>query len=139
MKTITSVLKNTCSLALVSLALGLAAQAGSLTREVKVVEGTETKSYLGTLFGQTLYTFDYDTGTTSACTKDCVEKWPPLILGADEAKGIAAPYAVLTRTSGLLQLTYNGKPVYTYHLDHTEGDDKGDGVGGVWHDIDFVP
>ena len=119
------------------LAAAGAAQAAPLTRSVSVVEGTETHLYLGTQFGQTLYTFDNDANGHSACVQGCAEKWPPLLVGADEAATLVAPYATITRASGLLQVTYQGKPIYTYFLDHAEGDDKGDGVGTVWHDIDF--
>ena len=123
---------------LVSLALGASAQAADLTRSVKVVEGTVTNQYLGTQFGQTLYTFDLDNGGNSACNQVCAEKWPPLLVNNVDAKTLVAPYGVITRTSGLPQVTYQGKPVYTYYLDHTEGDDLGNDVGSVWHDIDFV-
>ena len=123
--------------AVVVLAFNGAAFAGPLTRAVKVIEGTETHEYLGTQFGQTLYTFDYDSTGKSVCNGDCAEKWPPLLVTADEAKSLAAPYGTIVRTSKLVQVTFHDKPVYTYYLDHAEGDDKGDGVGTVWHDIDF--
>lgn len=119
------------------LALGSAAQAASLTRAVHVVEGTETHVYLGTQFGQTLYTFDLDANGQSACNQACAEKWPPLLVSGADAASLAAPYGTITRSSGLKQVTFQNKPIYTYHLDHAEGDDKGDGVGSVWHDIDF--
>lgn len=114
-----------------------AAHAAPLTRAVNVVEGTETHQYLGTEFGQTLYTFDLDANGHSACAQACAEKWPPLLVAADEATALAAPYGTITRASGVLQVTYQSKPLYTYYLDHVEGDDKGDSVGNVWHDIDF--
>jgi len=110
----------------------------TLTRSVQVTEADGTHLYLGNRFGQTLYTFDLDHGAQSACVGACAEKWPPFLVGADEASALAAPFATITRASGLLQVTYNGSPVYTYYLDHVEGDDKGDSVGNVWHDIDFV-
>ncbi len=119
--------------------LGLSgiAHAAPLTRAVQVVEGTETHLYLGTAFGQTLYTFDLDANGQSACAQTCAEKWPPLLVSAADAATLAAPYGTTTRASGLIQVTYGNKPLYTFFLDHVEGDDKGDGAGGVWHDIDF--
>ncbi len=131
--------KKVCSFALVSLALGGTAQAAGLTREVKVVEGTETHSYVGNQFGQTLYTFDLDTATKSAAYGKTAEQWPPFLIDEAVALTLAAPYGTITRTNGLLQLTLNGSPLYTYYLDRIEGDDKGDSIGGVWHDIDFTP
>lgn len=125
------------ALVLVCLGLGAAAQAADLTRAVKVVEGAETHVYVGTQFGQTLYTFDLDKNGVSACYQGCAEKWPPLLVSDAESRTLVAPLAAILRTSGFHQVTYKGRPVYTYYLDHAEGDDKGDGVGGVWHDIDF--
>ena len=123
--------------ALVFLGISGAAQAASLTRSVSVVEGALTNHYLGTQFGQTLYTFDYDSNGHSACSQECAEKWPPLLVTAEQAATLAAPYATIPRANGLLQVTFHEKPLYTYFVDHAEGDDNGDGVGGVWHDVDF--
>jgi predicted lipoprotein with Yx(FWY)xxD motif len=130
-------LSTVCGSLMLFLALGSQAQAAGLTRAVKVIEGTQTNTYLGTEFGQTLYTFDLDKTGSSACNQACAEKWPPLLVSPAEAQALVAPYASITRSSGLIQVTYKGKPIYTYFLDHVEGDDKGDDVGSVWHDIDF--
>ena len=37
----------------------------------------------------------------------------------------------------MIQLTYEGRPVYTYAFDRVKGDDHGDGIGGVWHYIEI--
>lgn len=127
-------------IALFSLVLALSGAqsfALDLTRSVTVVEDGVNHFYVGNKFGQTLYTFDLDTATTSACNGACAEKWPPLLVSAADAQLLAAPFGTLTRASGLLQVTLDGKALYTYFLDQVEGDDKGDSVGGVWHDIDF--
>ena len=126
-----------------TLAIGQAALAASpapapdLVRGVKVVEGTATNVYVGTQYGNLLYTFDLDSKGTSSCTQTCAEKWPPFVVSPEEAKLLASPFGTTVRASGLLQVTIDVKPVYTYYLNRVEGDDLGDGVGGVWHDIDF--
>jgi predicted lipoprotein with Yx(FWY)xxD motif len=130
-------IRTALALVLTTLSLSAAAHSADLTRAVQVVEGTKTESYLGTQFGQTLYTFDLDKTGSSACSGECAEKWPPLLVSPAEAASLAAPLGTITRPNGLLQVTHKGRPVYTYFLDHVEGDDKGDGVGGVWNDIDF--
>ena len=117
---------------------GAQAGIGGLTRSVTVLENGVPNHYLGTTFGQGLYTFDLDSGNQSACNGACAEKWPPLLVSDEEAKLLVAPFSSIKRNSGIQQVTYQGKPLYTFFLDHAEGDDKGDGVGGVWHDIDFV-
>jgi predicted lipoprotein with Yx(FWY)xxD motif len=89
-------------------------------------------------FGRTLYTFDLDTGATaSQCNGACAEVWPPYLISADEAATLTAPLGALARANKKMQLTYNGSPVYTYMLDRFVTDEKGDGLGGVWHYIEI--
>jgi predicted lipoprotein with Yx(FWY)xxD motif len=40
---------------------------------------------------------------------------------------------LVSRTDGLRQWAYDGKPLYTYHEDAMRGDVEGDNEGGVWH------
>ena len=100
-------------------------------------------SSLGTIFvdaaGKTLYTFDRDTGPTSACTGQCAATWPPLVLPSGTTTPVAGPgISQLTAAprpddATKLQVVWNGKPLYTYAADTAPGDTKGEGVGGVWH------
>lgn len=100
-------------------------------------------SSLGTIFvdsaGKTLYTFDRDTGPTSACTGQCAATWPPLVLPSGTTSPVAGPGVSLLTTSPRpddstkLQVVWDGKPLYTYAADTAAGDVKGEGVGGVWH------
>jgi predicted lipoprotein with Yx(FWY)xxD motif len=83
--------------------------------------------------GMTLYTFDKDTGGTSACDGDCAVKWPPFAAMADEK--MPADWTQITRTDGTMQWAYDGKPVYFFKSDTKKGDMAGDGLGGVWHVI----
>ncbi len=88
---------------------------------------------LANSFGQALYVFDPDGTGTPKCAADCAEKWPPLLVTADEAKRLEAPLGVVARANGLLQVFYKGRPLYTFYLDRKVGDILGDGLGGVWH------
>ena len=85
--------------------------------------------------GKTLYNFDNDTATTSACNTGCVGTWPPLIVTetptADES--LTGTVGTITRDDGSMQATYNGKPLYYFSADTAAGDKKGDGIAGVWH------
>ena len=88
--------------------------------------------------GNTLYVFDLDLNKpTSVCTSTCAEMWPPYLVTADEVKALQAPFAAVARDSKKMQLTYEGRPVYTYALDRGVAADAGDGVGGVWHYIEI--
>ncbi len=81
--------------------------------------------------GMTLYTFDDDVGGTPTCYDDCAAKWPPY--AANEGDAMKADWAMVDRTDGTKQWTYDGKPLYFYAGDTAKGDMTGDGMGGKWH------
>lgn len=85
--------------------------------------------------GMTVYTFDPDQGqTTSVCNAACAEKWPPILLTSQEASELKdINLGTVKRTTGLIQLTFKGQPLYFYFADRISGEAKGDGVGDVWH------
>ncbi len=93
----------------------------------------EKENLLANTFQRTLYVFDLDTTSASKCSNDCAELWPPYIIDANEAKVLVAPLGSILRPNNKIQLTFNGRPLYTYGFDRKAGDDKGDGIGGVWH------
>ena len=76
------------------------------------------------------YTYDKDPAGQSACDDKCAEAWPP-VLAHGEAKTLGA-WTLVNRKGGAKQWAYKGKPIYTYTKD-VPGENKGDGVGGVWH------
>jgi predicted lipoprotein with Yx(FWY)xxD motif len=80
--------------------------------------------------GMTLYTFDRDTPTKSACVAQCAVNWPPLVAPAD-AKA-AGNWTVVTRDDGRRQWAYKGKPLYTWARDQQPGDRTGDGFNNLW-------
>lgn len=107
---------------------------GNLT---SVITNGEGENLLADAIGKTLYTFDMDKGTgTSVCSGDCVEVWPPLLVTAEETKLLQPPFGTVIRSNKKTQLTYEGQPVYTYAYDRVQGDEIGNGIGGVWHYIE---
>ena len=97
---------------------------------------------LGTILvdsqGRTLYLFQKDTGTKSACTGECATDWPPLEAGKPtEGTGVNASLVGTTkRSDGEAQVTYNGHPVYRFKGDKNPGDTNGEGLnafGGGWY------
>jgi predicted lipoprotein with Yx(FWY)xxD motif len=79
----------------------------------------------------TVYTFDKDSGGKSACTGSCADNWPAVPAG-DAA--LSAPYGTITREDGTKQLTYKGKPLYTFRKDKAPGDKAGDKMmKEMWH------
>jgi len=86
--------------------------------------------------GNTLYLFEQDQGTTSACTTGCSSTWHALtVSGGQPSAGdgaTASLLAVAKQADGSMQVTYNGHLLYTYAGDSTAGDTNGEGISGVW-------
>lgn len=85
--------------------------------------------------GITVYVFDPDQGAaTPVCQADCAEKWPPVLITAKEETELhQAGLGTIKRATGLIQLTFKGRPLYTFFADRVAGEAKGDGLGSVWH------
>lgn len=125
------------TLAILITLMGVNAWANT-TNLTTVVTNDENEQLVADSFERTLYVFDVDQGSnTSKCVADCAEVWPPYIVTAAEAATLQAPLGTVIRANKKLQLTYNGRPLYTYILDRQKGDDHGDGLGGVWHYIEL--
>jgi predicted lipoprotein with Yx(FWY)xxD motif len=86
--------------------------------------------------GNTLYLFEQDQGTKSACTTGCSSTWHALtVSGGQPSAGDGATanlVGVAKQADGSMQVTYNGHLVYTYTGDSTAGDTNGEGISGVW-------
>ena len=102
-----------------------------------------TTENLGTILvdskGRTLYLFQSDSGTKSACTGACAIDWPPLRATGKPTIGVgatASSVATSARSDGKPQVTYNGHPLYRFSGDQKPGDTNGEGVnafGGLWY------
>lgn len=86
--------------------------------------------------GFTVYTFDADTqGNVSACAtiSGCTGIWPPV---SPPAGSLPSPWSSFSRPDGKTQLSYKGKPLYTYAGDSAPGQTNGDNLnqfGALWH------
>jgi predicted lipoprotein with Yx(FWY)xxD motif len=104
------------------------------------------KTALGTVLvdgrGRTLYLFEADKGTRSACYGPCAAAWPPLLTtGKPQAAGAARAALLGTsrRKNGKIQITYRGHPLYYFVRDGQAGQEAGeglDGFGGEWYLLD---
>src|SRR3954462_3764564 len=75
--------------------------------------------------GRTLYLFQADHGTKSACSGPCAGAWPPLRATGKPSAGSGISAAKLTtapRSDGKRQVVYNGHPLYRLASDQTHGD-----------------
>lgn len=73
--------------------------------------------------GRTLYQFEKDNGTTTACTGACANVWPSLMAGGAPQPGTGVDAARLSTAHG--QVTYAGHLLYFFSGDHAPGDVNG--------------
>jgi predicted lipoprotein with Yx(FWY)xxD motif len=102
------------------------------------VENSSLGKILDNGQGRTLYLFQRDSGTKSACFGACATNWPPL-RSANPTVGSGANASMIgttKRSDGKPQVTYNGHPLYTFTGDSSAGDTSGQGIsafGGLWY------
>ena len=123
------------------LAPGLASASSGQTAK-NVVVSTVKNSKLGTLLvsGKTLYTLK---ASKTACSTSCLKVWPELVLPkgvkkATAGSGVSASkLGTISRSGGVLQVTYGGKPLYFFVGDKTSGAVNGDvtDTWGTWSDV----
>jgi predicted lipoprotein with Yx(FWY)xxD motif len=85
-------------------------------------------TYLTDGNGNSLYAYTADTTGTSNCTGGCATAWPPLS-GTATASGGAQSALVgsLTRSDGSTQVSYAGRPLYSFVGDTSPGMTTGEG------------
>jgi predicted lipoprotein with Yx(FWY)xxD motif len=109
-----------------------------------------TKSDLGTVLadgnGRTVYASDQEVGGKIKCTEGCLQFWAPVTVASGSVAAVTSfPGSMGTVTrpdNGAYQVTYNGRPLYTFTLDPAAGKTTGEGVtdsfGGTsftWHAV----
>ena len=85
--------------------------------------------------GKTLYTLSAETRGRFICTtKFCLSLWSPLVVGRGTTPAGAQHLATIRRPDGRTQVTYRGRPLYTFNQDTKPGDVKGNGFKdvGIW-------
>jgi predicted lipoprotein with Yx(FWY)xxD motif len=93
------------------------------------------KTVLVNRAGLTLYSLSAETKGRFICTGSCLSVWHPLVVRHGQKPTGAHSLAAIRRPGGQTQVTYKGKPLYTFSGDHKRGDVKGEGFKdvGVWH------
>ena len=87
--------------------------------------------------GMTVYFYDPDKANSgfSACKGQCAAVWPALApsTASPTFKGISATVGKIGGTDGGMQITINGRPLYTYSGDSSPGNTNGQGIEGIWY------
>jgi len=119
--------------------MGTSSTAGGMSKPVTLtIKDTKIGNVLANSKGQTIYWYSKDMkGGPSTCAGSCLSAWP-MVTGTPVA-GMGVKFAgklgSVEDSSGVMQATYNGYPLYTYTGDMAPGDTSGNGAGGVWHVI----
>jgi predicted lipoprotein with Yx(FWY)xxD motif len=84
----------------------------------------------------TLYSLSAETHGRFICKdKTCLSVWHPLVVGRGTKPTGASHLATVRRPDGRTQVTFSGKPLYTFAEDKKSGQAKGEGFKdvGTWH------
>jgi predicted lipoprotein with Yx(FWY)xxD motif len=109
---------------------------GAIRLKERKVKGHMT---LVTSTGMTLYSLSVEKKGKFVCTRsaECLVIWHPLLV--PKGKKVKGPVKLGTvkRPEGGSQVTYQGRPLYTFAEDKKPGDAKGEGLKdvGTWHSV----
>jgi predicted lipoprotein with Yx(FWY)xxD motif len=95
---------------------------------VKVTKDATLGDILVDANGRTLYLFEKDQGTTSACTGACAKTWPALKADSAPTAGAGLDASKIGSANG--QVTYAGHLLYFYSGDGKPGDTIGASIPG---------
>jgi predicted lipoprotein with Yx(FWY)xxD motif len=122
-------------------ASALAGGAGSQANATLSLRQTDLGRILVSAKGRTLYLFMKDVNGKSACSGSCAAYWPPLMKSGTLTVGPGVKRALVgttKRANGRLQVTYDRHPLYTFALDKSAGQTKGQGssnFGAKWYAV----
>jgi predicted lipoprotein with Yx(FWY)xxD motif len=119
-------------------ALLSAPPAGALASKTvvkKASNATLGKMVLTNNNGRTLYTLSTEKNGKIVCKAACLTVWPPLTVPAKVKPAGPVTLGTVKRPDGRTQVTWKGRPLYTYSGDSKKGDANGEGIKGMgtWH------
>lgn len=114
-----------------------AAQAATGKRVVKTANNAKLhEKVLVDLKGLTLYSLSAETHGKFICKGACLKDWHPLYVKAGVKPTGPVKLGTIKRPdNGKRQVTFEGRPLYTFNEDAQPGDVKGQGIKdvGTWH------
>jgi predicted lipoprotein with Yx(FWY)xxD motif len=85
--------------------------------------------------GLTLYSLSVEKNGRFICKGSCLKDWFPLVVAAGVKPTGPVPLGTVKRPDGRRQVTFEGRPLYTFDGDSKKGDVAGQGIKdvGTWH------
>ncbi|HMJ72043.1 MAG TPA: hypothetical protein VK471_01630 [Solirubrobacterales bacterium] len=105
----------------------------------RVVKETHSSSLGSTVLtannGLTLYSLSVEKNGRFICTGSCLKDWHPLVVAAGVKPAGPVALGTVKRPDGRRQVTFEGRPLYTFDDDKRKGDANGEGFKdvGTWH------
>ena len=118
------------------------AAAGGTTDTVSTADVSGTGTVLVDSKGMALYSPDQEKSGKIMCTAECTSIWVPLTVSGQPTgtSAVAAKLGTVMRPDGATQVTFDGKPLYTFAEDSgpntVTGNGAKDAFGGTsftWH------
>ncbi len=133
------------ALALAGCGTGNAASApvaGKQTTTVSTRDIAGVGTILVTSNGDTLYFADQESSGSIHCVGACLQIWTPLTVAtgqtATAGTGVGGTLTTVARPDGPAQITYDGKPLYTFTQDGGPGHTDGNGVTDSFNNTQFL-
>jgi predicted lipoprotein with Yx(FWY)xxD motif len=126
-------------LAVVALALsaatGVDAKQPSKVVAKEADNATLGRTVLTTTKGRTLYSLSVETQGKFICTGACLASWKPLAVPAGVTPKGPVRLGTIKRPDGRTQVTFKGRPLYSFNGDIKLGEANGEGLRdvGTWH------
>ncbi len=110
------------------------------TKEIKLkTVRIKGRSILATSTGHSLYSLSAEKNGKFVCTKasGCLALWHPLMVPQGATPTGPVKLGTIKRPEGGMQVTYRGRPLYTYAPDAKPGQAQGEGLKdvGTWHAV----
>lgn len=86
--------------------------------------------------GLTLYTLSAEKNGRFICKGKCLKDWHPLVVAKGVKPAGPVPLGTIKRPdNGMRQVTFGGRPLYTFDEDTKKGEANGEGFKdvGTWH------
>lgn len=122
-----------------ALVLVLAASAAASGSSKVVAKEQQSESLGATVLtrtnGHTLYSLSVETHGRFVCTGGCLGTWKPLVVPRGVKPKGPVKLGTIRRPDGKTQVTFKGRPLYSFDGDAKAGEANGEGFRdvGTWH------